>query len=130
MKNEINALVPDFYDWPKRWMLTNEDLEYGQRLLKFFEPFIFDLAIGLLAKKTKRKHIDNLWLAGGELIRSVANESNYEIDPEELIHQHFGSDGGPYCRHLETENESNSYDSSCRKFYKFITQKGESCPGE
>ena len=123
MKEEIKALVPDFYDWPQRWMGMDEDLEYGQKILKYFEPFVFKISTGKLTKKTKKKHIDNLWLAGGELIRRVSNESDHDIDPEELILEHFGLDGGPYCRHLETENEFNSYDSSCRKFYKFMTKK-------
>ena len=124
MKTEeaIKALVPDFYNWPERWMGMDEDLEYGQKLLKYFEPFVFHIATGPLAEKTKKKHFDNLWLAGGELIRRVSDEADYEIDPKELILECFGIDGGPYCRHLETEYELNSYDSSCRKFYKFMKQ--------
>jgi hypothetical protein len=124
MKEEITALVPDFYDWPQRWMGVDEDLEYGHKLLKHFEPFVSNLATDQLAKKTKKKHADNLWLAGGELIRTVSMEENYQIAPKELILKHFGMDGGPYCQHLKTEDELNSYDSSCRKFYKFITREG------
>lgn len=75
-----------------------------------------------LTERTKKKHLDNLWLAGGELIRIVSNEENYESDPLELILHNFGFDGGPYCRHIQTEEESKSYGSSCRKFYKFMKQ--------
>ena len=124
MKEEITALVPDFYDWPQRWMSVDEDLGYGLKLLEHFEPFISHLTTVQLAKKTKKKHADNLWLAGGELIRMVSMEENYQIEPKELILDNFGMDGGPYCRHLGTENKFNSYDSSCRKFYKFITREG------
>jgi hypothetical protein len=124
MKEEIKAHVPDFYDWPHRWMGVDEDLAYGEKLLKHFEPFVFEITTGQLAKKTKKKHIDNLWLAGGELIRRISDEENYNIDPKELILECFGDDGGLYCRHLETEDQFKSYDSSCRKFYKFMKQRG------
>jgi len=124
MKEEITALFPDFYDWPKQWMGVNEDLEYGCKLLEHFEPFVSYLATAQLAKKTKKKHADNLWLAGGELIRKVSMEEDYQIEPKELILENFGMDGGPYCRHLKTEDEGNSYDSSCRKFYKFFMLDG------
>ena len=123
MKEAIKAFVPDFYEWPSRWMGVAEDKVYGQRLLEYFEPFVFEVVAGKLTTKTKKKHIDHLWLAGGELIRQVSVDEDYEIDPKELILECFGLDGGPYCRHLHTEAEFNSYDSSCRKFYKFMQQK-------
>ncbi len=104
-------------------MGVDEDLEYGLKLLEHFEPFISHLATVQLAKRTIKKHADNLWLAGGELIRKVSMEENYQIAPKELILENFGMDGGPYCRHLVTEGEVNSYDCSCRKFYKFFTRK-------
>jgi len=120
MKEEIEKLVPDFYNWPKRWMGMPEDEVYGHRVLEYFEPFVFELVTGSLTKKTKKKHIDHLWLAGGEVIRRVSIDEDYTIDPRELLFECFDSDGGPYCRHLHSEAEFNSYDSSCRKFYKFM----------
>jgi hypothetical protein len=129
MKEEIEKLVPDFYDWPKRWMGMPEDEAYGQRVLEYFEPFVFEVVAGALADKTKKKHIDHLWLAGGEIIREVAMDGDYRIDPKELLLERFGLDGGPYCRHLHSEQEFNSYDSSCRKFYKFMRKCGEGDKG-
>jgi len=123
MKKEILTLSADFYDWPKRWMGVEADKEYGERLLPYFEQYVMALNSSQLTERTKKKHLDNLWLAGGELIRIISNEEDYEIDPFELILHNFGLDGGPYCRHIQTEEESKSYDSSCRKFYKFMKQK-------
>ena len=125
MKEEIGKLVPDFYDWPKRWMGMPEDEAYGNRVLEYFEPFVFEIVTGRLTSKTKKKHIDHLWLAGGEVIRQVSIDEDYAIDPKELLFECFGLDGGPYCRHLHSEAEFDSYDSSCRKFYKFMKQEWE-----
>jgi len=122
MKQEIENLVPDFYEWPVRWMGVEEDLEYGKRLLKQFEPFVYEIAVGKLTKKTKHKHVDNLWLAGGELIRNVSIDEEYEKDPLKLLHESFFPSGGPSCRHIETETQISSYDSTCRKFYKFLNK--------
>jgi hypothetical protein len=55
MKEEIEALVPDFYDWPNRWMGVPEDEAYGQRVLKYFEPFVFEIVTGHLTNKTKKR---------------------------------------------------------------------------
>ena len=120
MKKQILKVVPDFYEWPDRWKGLEEDKIYGERLLKYFEPFVYQLAISSLTIKTIKKHIDNLWLAGGELIREVSMNGEYGRSPLDLISANFGMDGGPYCRHLETVDELRAYDSSCRKFYKFL----------
>ena len=104
-------------------MGVEEDREYGRKLVQYFEPYVAELLSSKLKARTKKKHLDNLWLAGGELIRMVSHEEDYGIDPLQLILENFGPDGGPYCRHLETEEEWNSYDSTCRKFYKFIKRK-------
>jgi hypothetical protein len=34
--------------------------------------------------------------------------------------ENIGLDGGPYCRHLETEAELDSFDATCRKLFKFL----------
>ena len=130
MKNKIINVCPDFYDWPDRWKGVEADREYGKEILQYFEPYVANLCNSTLTARTKKKHLDNLWLAGGELVRTVSVEEDYGIDPLQLILKNFGADGGPYCRHLETEEELRSYDSSCRKFYKFIKQKMEEQAGK
>ena len=122
MKKEIIDFYPQFYDWPDRWKGVEADREYGKELLKYFEPYVAKLCNSTFTARTKKKHLGNLWLAGGELVRMVSHEEDYGFDPLQLILENFGTDGGPYCRHLKTEEELNSYDSSCRKFYKDIKQ--------
>jgi hypothetical protein len=73
MISEITKLCPDFYRWPKRWQGVPEDTEYGRHIIAIFEPFIRSLIAKKLAKKPFERHIDNLWLLGGEA--DSANQS-------------------------------------------------------
>ena len=51
-----------------------KDLPVGEALLACFRPFIAHLASSSLLRKTIQKHVDNLWILGGEIIRDVNDE--------------------------------------------------------
>ncbi len=116
----IEEAIPEFYEWPKQWMGFDIDREYGERLLRLFEPFALRLIDRHLSKRVFRKHIDNLWLLGGELIRSVSTYEEYDRDPSELLLDNIGPDGGPFSQHLQGEAERQSFDSTCRALYRFL----------
>ena len=122
MKNEITAIVPTFYEWPDSWKYVEQDHLYGKRILEHFEAFALHMISKKLSKKTITTHLNNLWLAGGELIRKISNEEDYEMNPVDLILENFGDCGGPFCRHLNSPAEENSYDSTGRKFYRFMKE--------
>ena len=121
MKRTIEEISPDFYQWPERWMGVLPDIGYGERLLTIFEPFVENLITKKLAKKAFERHIDNLWLLGGELIRLInQDEENRDSEPLELIMENIRHDEGPDCRHFQTENEIKSFDSTCGKLYEYL----------
>lgn len=103
-------------------MGIKKDLEYGKQLLEAMRPFAEHLAEGGLAKKTIKRHLTNLWLLGGEIIRNVSLYKEYSTPASEKLRQSVGPDGGPYCRHLNSEAELESFDSTCRKLHKFMEQ--------
>ncbi len=112
---------PDFPEWPKRWMGVREDLPYGQALLELLRPFVAHLIAKGLARKTLRRHMDNLWLLGGEIIRDVSmNEDHDEMAPEDKLRESVDSDGGPYCRHLDSEEDERSYNATCKALHRFL----------
>jgi hypothetical protein len=43
--------------------------------------------------------------------------------PLVLLLDNIDETGGPYCRHLDTEEDIRSYDATCKKLFKFL-QKG------
>jgi hypothetical protein len=74
--------------------------------------------------KTVKRHLDNLWLLGGELIRSInMDPEDREKTPMELLLDNIDEIGGPYCRHSDTEEEMRSYDATCRKLFKFLRKQ-------
>lgn len=116
----FETLSPDFEEWPHRWMGVDEDLVYGKKLLEEFRPFAEHLVSSGLSDKTIKKHLTNLWLLGGELIRKVSDDEEYDISPRKLLSDSVDSYGGPFCCHLHSEAEEKSFDSTCKKFYKYM----------
>ena len=101
-------ICPDFPEWPDRWMIVEKDKAYGQGLLDAMRPFVEHLIAMKLKKKTIRTHMDNLWLLGGEIIRSVHIYQEYNVPPIEKLRDSVDSEGGPYSQHLDSEREINS----------------------
>ncbi len=113
-------ICPDFPEWPDRWHGVKKDIPYGQSILDAMRPFVEHLISRGLKEKTIRNHMDNLWLLGGEIIRDVSTCDQYDVPPDQILRDSVGTDGGPYCRHLHSEAEVNSFDATCRKLHKFL----------
>lgn len=69
--SDASAYCRDLDNWPRSWMGLEKDLPPGEQLLACFRPFIEHLASSSLSAKTIRKHVDNLWMLGGEIIRDL-----------------------------------------------------------
>lgn len=116
-------IVSDYCEWPDAWSGTEEDIPYGKGLIEAMRPFIVDLIDQGLKGGTIRNHMNNLWLLGGEIIRSVSTHDKYKTPPEEILRQSVDQNGGLYCRHLASEAEVRSYDATCRKLSNFLESK-------
>src|SRR5674476_592400 len=119
---DASSYCKDLDHWARSWMGLEKDLPPGEALVVCFRPFIEHLAASSLSPTTIRRHVDNLWLLGGEIIRDL----NYtpalrKIPAEKLIHDVVGADGGPLI-YNGSEEEQRSLDSTCRKLYRFLTQ--------
>ena len=103
-------------------MGVEEDLPLGTKLVECFRPFLLHLAESGLSKRTIQNHVDNMWLLGGEIIRDVNEEPHRrKVIAEQLVREVIHEDGGPLI-HNGWEDEQRSFDSTCRKFYRFLTQ--------
>ena len=102
-------------------MGEQKDLPPGRTLVECFTPFLMHLATSGLSKRTIQRHVDNLWILGGEIIRDVNEElSLRKVAAEQLIRNVICEDGGPLI-HNGWEDEQRSFDFTCRKFYRFLT---------
>ena len=121
----LESICPDFQEWPDSWKGEDKDVPFGEGLIEAFRPFFQSLIDAGWTKKTIRNHIDNLWLLGGEIIREVNDDNEYRrFTPRQKLLDSIGPEGGPYCRHLDSEEESRSFDATCRKLYRFLQEDG------
>ena len=103
-------------------MGEEKDLPPGRKLVERFTPFLMHLATSELSKRTIQRHIDNMWVLGGEIIRDLNEDPSLrKVAAEKLLRNVVHEDGGPLI-HNGWEDEQRSFDSTCRKFHRFLTQ--------
>jgi hypothetical protein len=104
-------------------MGLEKDLPPGEALVACFRPFIGYLASSSLTPKTIRRHVDNLWVLGGEIIRDLHYDpSQRKKPPDQLLRNAIHEDGGPLV-HDGWEEEQRSFDATCRKLHRFLTRE-------
>jgi hypothetical protein len=112
---------PDLDEWPRSWHVEPADIIVGQKIVQVLTPFLLHLLDQGLAKTTVRRHRDNLWSLGGELIRR-----RYEDDDlarqgvNTALQQLIDDEGGPLIYPRISESEQDSLDATCRKLHRFI----------
>lgn len=98
-----------------------KDLPPGEQLIAIFRPFLEHLAASNLSAKTIRKHVDNMWALGGEFIRDLNYDPPLTKKPVEQVLLKMIEYGGPLLYHAG-ENEQRSFDATCRKFKRFLSE--------
>ncbi len=85
-----------------------------------FRPFLEYLAASDLSPKTIQKHVDNMWALGGEFIRDLNYDQSLRKRPVEQRLFKMIEEGGPLLYH-GGEVQQRSFDSTCRKFRRFLS---------
>jgi len=120
-RDDLEHYCRDLNGWPRSWMGLEKDLPPGEQLLLLFRPFLEHLAASELSPKTIQKHVDNMWVLGGEFIRDLNDNPSLRKRPvDQLLFELIG-DGGPLLYHGD-EDQQRSFDSTCRKFRRFLTE--------
>jgi hypothetical protein len=100
-----------------------KDLPPGDKLVACFRPFLEGLVASDLSPKTIQKHIDNLWALGGEIIRDLnENPSLRRKNVEHILDDRIDDEGGPLLYGVDSEEQQRSFDSTCRKLHRFLSQ--------
>jgi hypothetical protein len=122
LDDDLAAYCPDLDRWPKSWMYEERDLQPGQLTVECFKPFLRHLLSLGLSRRTLRRHRDNLWLLGGEVIRDLQETPSLRRRPIAQVVMAAIADGeGPLIRNA-SEPEQGSFNATCRKFHRFLTQ--------
>jgi hypothetical protein len=117
----LRQACPDLDDWPRSWHVEPADIDIGQQIVVLLTPFLLHLLDQGLAKTTVRRHRDNLWELGGELIRRRYDDDGLaRLDVRRAIAQLIEGDGGPLIWPRITEAEQDALDATCRKLDRFM----------
>ena len=104
-------------------MGSEKDLPVGEKLVACFRPFLEDLVASELSPKSIQKHVDNVWALGGEIIRDLNEDPFLRRKPiEQILDDRIDEEGGPLLYGVDSEEQQRSFDSTCRKLYRFLSQ--------
>src|SRR5215212_7987111 len=92
----------DLNGWPRSWMGLEKDLPPGEQLVTLFRPFLEHLAASNLSPKTIQKHVDNIWVLGGEFITELNYTPLLRKAPVERVLADMIQDGGPILYHRDS----------------------------
>lgn len=116
---DIKVYLSLMTKWPRVWASEPEDIPVGEGLVSLLEGFIRDLHAKGRAHKTIRRHLDNAWSIGGEIIRGffVAPEERRLCARELLL---AATDGeAPLIRNA-TQAEQESADATARRIHAYL----------
>lgn len=97
--------------------------------MEYFTPFLRHLMNSNLSRTTLRRHRDNLWALGGEIISTLHETPRLRKQPmADVVFAAISEDGGPLLSHHQSEEEQRSFDSTCRKFWRFLKDSRGTSP--
>ena len=106
--------------WPISWAGTPEDEPVDRRLVAALRLFLTHLQHQGLSASTRRRHLDHLWLIGGEIIRQLDDEPARRATPTHALLLEAIQDGAaPLVRDL-TEAQQAALDATARKLLTFV----------
>lgn len=88
-------------------MGLEKDLPPGEQLLACLRPFLEHLVSSTLSPKTIRRHVDNLWMLGGEIIRDLHYDPSLrKMTAHRLLRSAVHEDGGPLIHNGSEEEQT------------------------
>jgi len=118
---EVSAYVPDLDEWPDSWMIDQPDRIMGKAIVTVLTPFIEHMIKQGFTKRTIKRHIDNLWALGGEIITGInRDESLRKQSARDLVINAIDEEGGPLLSNILDPEDQKPFDSTCKKLYKFL----------
>jgi hypothetical protein len=106
--------------WADSWAGTADHVPVGEGLVAELRPFIHYLAQSGLTAKTVRRHLDNSWVIGGEIIRQIDCEPKLQKEtPRKLLLDAIDIGEAPSVYDY-SEEEQRSLDATARKLLRFL----------
>lgn len=117
----LARVCPDLEEWPQSWRFNDADIALGEQIVASFKPFLLWLLDQQPSSRTFKRHRDNLWLIGGEIIRQRWEDPPWAGLPvSQILDVLIEEDGGPLIWPRITETDQKSLDTTCSKLYRFL----------
>ena len=92
----LQVYCPDLEQWARSWSYEPRDIPPGLQMVECFNPFMPHQLTMDLSRPTLRRHRDNLWVLGGEIIRQLQMDSDLRKQPiEQVVGDLINDEGGP-----------------------------------
>lgn len=119
---DVGPLLQLMDRWPRSWAGIEDDVRIGEELVALVRPFIVHLGDSGLARKTIRRHLDNTWAIGGEIIRGVhENAERRRWTGERLLLDAVELGEAPLL-YRATRAEQVSCDATARELQKYLSR--------
>ena len=121
---DIERYCRGLKDWPRSWMGLEKDVAPGEKLVGCFRPFLEHLVTSAeLSPKTIQRHVDHLWVLGGEIIRDLHEDPSLrKKNIEQVLLNVIDEEGGPLMYGVSSEQQQRSFDATCRKLHRFFNR--------
>jgi len=122
LTTNCSALVrasPNISKNPRAVAGIPKDEAVGAELTALMRPFFLHLQQHNFSAKTLRRHLDNLWLIGGEIIREIHDDAPLRKKSARTLLLHAVDDGDAFIGGLSDQQQS-TLNATARKLFHFL----------
>jgi hypothetical protein len=110
--------------WPESWAIEPEDVPVGRALVAELRPYAVHLEQRGLTPKTVRRHLNDLWVIGGEIIRRINyDESKRKLAARKILLDAIEGGEAPLASGV-TEAQQAELDAAAKRLLRFMTAQG------
>lgn len=115
-KANKQAILASMHQWPASWAATGDDVEPGKRLVEHMRPFVIHLLEKGYSANTVRRHLNNLWAIGGEVVRQFTYDPPLRRhSARQLLLDAVGTGESPLLLSVSTESDGSRQESGHEK---------------
>ena len=111
-------------EWPKSWAGSPSDEVLGRELVRVLRPFVIALEQQGLSSQTIRRHVDGVWLIGGEIVRRLNDEPASSRRPARALLLEAVEGGEALLVSGLAQEEQEEVDATARKLRRFLSSSG------
>lgn len=113
--------MADMEEWPRSWACSRSDEVLGRELVRVMRTFVAALQEEGQSSRTLRRHVDGVWLIGGEIVRRLQDDSSSRRKPARALLLEAVEGGEALLVSGLAEEEQEAVDATARKLRRFLS---------